>query len=106
MDDSSDDYVRMGSLSDFPAGTGRIVRVARKPVAIFNIGGAVHAVNNICPHLGGPIGAGDLDGSVVRFDVTTGRSVDSFGHDLHIYDVKVIDGEVFVRAWWAAPRPG
>jgi nitrite reductase/ring-hydroxylating ferredoxin subunit len=103
-------YVRVGTLKDFPVGSGRIVRVARKPIAVFNTGRAIHAVNNICPHLGGPIGSGDLDGTEVtcpyhgmRFDVTTGKSVDSFGHDLQVYDVRVENGEVFVHAWWGKP---
>ena len=102
--------MRVGALEDFPEGKGRIVRVARKPVAVFNVGGTTHAVNNICPHLGGPIGSGCLDGTQVacpyhgmRFDVTTGKSTDSFGHDLQVYDVKVDNGEVFVFAWWAKP---
>ena len=39
----------------------------------------------------------------MRFDVTTGKSADSFGHDLQVYDVKVENEEVFVRAWWGKP---
>ena len=58
-------YVRVGALENFPEGTGRIVRVARKPVAVFNVACALHAVNNICPHLGGPIGSGYLEGTEV-----------------------------------------
>lgn len=101
-------YVRVGALEDFPEGRGRIVSAARKPVAVFNVGGLLYAVNDICPHMGGPIGAGRLEGTVVscpyhnmRFDVGTGESADSFGHSLQTYPVKVEGGEVFIDAWWA-----
>ena len=100
-------YVSVGTLDQFPLGQGRILSVARKPVAIFNVGGTLYALNNICPHLGGPLGAGTLDGTVVTcpyhrmgFDVTTGESADEFGHCVQTYGVRVSGEEVFVQAWW------
>ncbi|MFQ5914211.1 MAG: Rieske (2Fe-2S) protein [Nitrospinota bacterium] len=104
-------FVRVGALEDFPEGHGRIVSAARKPVAVFNAGGKIYAVNNICPHMGGPIGAGKVDGTVVscpyhhmRFDLQTGRSADSFGHPLQTYTVKVEGGGVWIDAWWAKEK--
>jgi len=100
--------VRIGALEDFPEGAGRVVSAARKPIAVFNVGGRLYAVNNICPHLGGPIGAGTLAGGTVvacpyhgmRFDLATGRSADEFGHELQTYEVVVEQGDVFVGVWW------
>jgi nitrite reductase/ring-hydroxylating ferredoxin subunit len=50
-------------------------------IAVFRVGDAFYAIDNRCPHQGGPLGAGSLDGAVVtcpwhRFtvDVRTGRS--------------------------------
>ena len=101
-------FVKVGAIDEFPEGKGRIVSVARKPVAIFKLNGEIYAVNNICPHLGGPIGGGELEGTVVscpyhamRFDVRSGHSTDSFGHSLQTYSVKIEDDEVWVDAWWA-----
>ena len=71
--------VKVATLSELPAGTGRQVQVEGRAVAVFNVGGAIHAINGSCSHRGGPLGEGQLDGSVVtcpwhgaRFDVTTG----------------------------------
>jgi nitrite reductase/ring-hydroxylating ferredoxin subunit len=104
-------FIAVGAVTDFPPGRGHIVRVARKPVALFNVDGRFFAVNNICPHLGGPIGAGPLEGAVVRcpyhgmaFDVTTGCSADAFGHDLDTYPVEIRNGQVHIGAWWDAPK--
>ena len=49
-------------------------------VAVFRVGDRFHAIDNRCPHRGGPLGAGRLDGAVVTcpwhgftVDVRTGR---------------------------------
>ncbi|MEE8110026.1 MAG: nitrite reductase (NAD(P)H) small subunit [bacterium] len=104
-------FVRVGALEDFPEGQGRIVSAARKPIAVFKVDGRIYAVNNICPHMGGPIGAGQVEGAVVscpyhnmRFELDTGLSADAFGHSLQTYTVKVEGGDVWVDAWWAKKK--
>lgn len=103
-------FVKIGHVIDFPEGKGRIVIAARKPVAVFKVNGEIYAVNNICPHMGGPIGGGELKETIVscpyhamRFDVRTGSSTDAFGHSLQTYSVKVEDNEVWLDVWWAKP---
>jgi nitrite reductase/ring-hydroxylating ferredoxin subunit len=71
--------VNVATLRELPPGTGRQVQVEGRPVAIFNVGGRVHAIDGACSHRGGPLGDGELNGSVVtcpwhgaRFEVTTG----------------------------------
>ena len=71
--------MRVASAADVPLGRGRIYQVEGRAVAVFNVEGAFHAIENTCPHVGGPLGEGDLRGAVVTcpwhqwpFDVTTG----------------------------------
>lgn len=71
--------VKVATLSALPPGTGRQVQVEDRTVAVFNVGGTIHAIDGACSHRGGPLGEGRLDGSVVtcpwhgaRFDVATG----------------------------------
>jgi nitrite reductase/ring-hydroxylating ferredoxin subunit len=71
--------VKVATLSALPPGAGRQVHVEDRVVAIFNVGGTIHAIGGSCTHRGGPLGEGRLDGSIVacpwhgsRFDVTTG----------------------------------
>jgi nitrite reductase/ring-hydroxylating ferredoxin subunit len=71
--------VRVASLVEVPPGTGWQVQVSGRAVAIFNVDGTIHAMDGICTHRGGPLGEGEVVGSIVtcpwhgaRFDVTTG----------------------------------
>lgn len=94
-------YVTVAHLNDIPPGKCLQRLVAEKPVALFNVGGKVFALEGICLHRGGPVGEGDLEDTIVtcpwhgwQYDVTTGRNVfdDSIG--LQTYEVRVEDGEV------------
>ena len=91
----------LGALAAIPAGEGRAYQVAGRQLAVFHLRtGAVHAVDAVCPHKGGPLADGQTDGRVVlcplhltAFDLTTGcapgsayrvatypTSVDEAGH--------------------------
>ena len=73
------EFVNVASVEEIPPGTGRTVEVHGVWIALFNVDGSFYAVDNTCPHAGGPIGEGHLDGHVVecpwhgwRFNVQTG----------------------------------
>ena len=73
---------RIASARDVPAGTMCIVSVQGRTLALCNVDDTFHAIDNACPHRGGPLGEGELDGPVVtcpwhgwRWDVTTGASL-------------------------------
>jgi len=72
--------VRVASVTEVPPGTGREVMAGNQVVALFNVDGKFYALDGICPHAGGPLGEGELQGTVVtcpwhgwQFDVTTGQ---------------------------------
>ena len=78
--------------------------VGGQAVALFNVGGTFHALANRCPHRGGPLGQGFLDGAEVScpwhnwtFDVTTGENTASADMKVPRHEVKVEDGQVLVR---------
>jgi nitrite reductase (NADH) small subunit len=90
--------------ADLPPGRAAEVLVGGRPIALFNVGGTFHALAGRCPHRGGPLGGGALDGSRVScpwhdytFDVRTGENVVDAGLRVARYEVKVEDGRVFVR---------
>ncbi len=45
----------LGDLSDFPVGTHRVVKVGRCEIGVFNIGGKLYGLPNVCPHQTGPL---------------------------------------------------
>jgi toluene monooxygenase system ferredoxin subunit len=66
-------------------------------------GGALHALEGICPHEDFPLVHGDFDGTVVTcanhqwsFDATTGQGINPPGCRLDKYQVRVDGEDVFV----------
>jgi len=73
-------FAKVARTDDIPAGHATMVEVNGKEIAIFNVGGSFHAIDNTCTHVGGPLCEGELEGSEVTcpwhgavFDVTTGQ---------------------------------
>ena len=101
----SDNFVPIGKAEDFPSGKSKAVKVKSKTIALFNVSGTFFAINNICPHKGGPLHKGKLKGYVVgcplhdlQFDVRNGFGTDGGGYCVASYDVRVQDGEIFVSS--------
>jgi nitrite reductase (NADH) small subunit len=73
---------RLGPVAAVPVGEGRAYAVAGEQIAVFRLrGGGLHAVAAACPHAGGPLADGQVDGSVVVcplhlhvFELATGCS--------------------------------
>ena len=54
------DFVTVANMQEIPPGTGRTVEVDGIWIAVFNVEGAFYAIDNTCPHAGGPLGEGHL----------------------------------------------
>lgn len=72
--------VPVAKLAEVPPGTCRSVEADTIGVAICNVDGTVYAIDNTCPHAGGPLGEGSLDGELIecpwhgwRYNVRTGE---------------------------------
>lgn len=72
-------WVRIAACKSIPLREGRSVEVAGRSVAIFNLGDRFLAVDNRCPHKGGPLAEGIVSGTTVvcplhawKVDVETG----------------------------------
>lgn len=97
------DFVKVASTGDIPEGEGRCFEVNDQQVAIFNVDGIFYALDNVCPHQGGPLGEGELDGNMVTcpwhawdFDVTTGENSEDPDEKQDTYEVKVDGDDVLV----------
>ena len=98
-----ENFVEVGSIEQVPPGKGASFTVGEKQIAVFNVGGAVYAMDDTCLHRGGSLGGGKLDGKVVtcrahgwRYDVTTGSTISSPGYGVNSYPAKVVGGRIFV----------
>ena len=73
-------------------------------VALFKINGELHAIDGVCPHSGGPLANGMIQGHIVtcpwhgwQFDVTTGANCLNKRIQQTCFQVVVQDEQVFVE---------
>jgi nitrite reductase/ring-hydroxylating ferredoxin subunit len=97
-------YVRAVRVGSLPATGGTALEVAGRWVAVFNVAGEIHVIDNCCPHEAGPLGAGRLEGYVVacpihgwRFDVRDGCSPTNRENRVSTFDVRIEDGWLWIR---------
>jgi nitrite reductase/ring-hydroxylating ferredoxin subunit len=73
-------YMKVAEAGDLAPGEAKKVEVAGKTIALFNIDGGYHAIDDTCPHRGGPLSEGFIEGDVVtcpwhgaKFRVSSGE---------------------------------
>src|SRR5262245_13097122 len=95
------EFVTVGRVEDFPAGSMRTVRVGDEQVALARVGDEFYATQGACLHLKGPLGEGALEGHVLtcpwhgwQYDVRNGYNEFDLAIQLETYDVVVEDGDV------------
>ncbi len=98
------EFVKVAEVKDVPAGSGISIEMPGKTIALFNCDGTFLAMDGTCPHQGGPLGEGELAGTVVtcpwhewRFDARTGVNTDDATCKVATYPVKLDGGDVLVE---------
>ena len=96
--------VRVAKISEVPPGQGCVVQAGAKSLALFNVDGSYHVIDNTCPHRGGPMGDGELDGRLAicpwhgwRWDVTTGANANNPSVRIACYPTRIENGDVYVE---------
>lgn len=81
---NSGQWVKITEAANIPLREGRAVSLAGANVAIFNLGYDFVAIENECPHQGGPLCDGIVSGTVVvcplhgwKFDLNSGDATKS-----------------------------
>ena len=96
-------FVPVVEVTEVPPGRSKVVRVSGKAIALFNVEGVIYAMENRCPHEGGPVGDGEFTGTTItcpshqwQFDVRTGACAHDPSVIAKTYEVRVADGMVLV----------
>lgn len=97
--------VRVGALRELPDGRGVRVDVGGHRVALFRIGGDVHAVADRCSHAEASLSEGELVDHAVEcprhgaeFDLVTGDALSlPATKPVAVYRAEVSGGEVFLE---------
>jgi nitrite reductase/ring-hydroxylating ferredoxin subunit len=99
----------------------KLVPIGKFGIGVYNVDGKVFAITNYCPHEGGPLCLGRvqgtniynpnvpgetesiLEGQVIRcpwhqweFDLATGKTIAKPEKGIRVYSVRIEDGEVII----------
>ena len=98
-------FVRVCHISELPEGSRKTFEVQGRHVAIFHLSDGLHAIDNVCPHRGGPLAEGTLDGHLIHcplhawcFDVRTGNSPVYTMARVAKHEVRVVGEDVEVES--------
>jgi nitrite reductase/ring-hydroxylating ferredoxin subunit len=97
-------FIKVVNVQDVPVGKAKQVTINGRALAVFNVGGTFYAIDDTCPHRGGPLSEGELNGHEVtcpwhgaRFDVTSGAFLSPPARSsVAPYKVQIVGDEVQV----------
>jgi nitrite reductase/ring-hydroxylating ferredoxin subunit len=99
-----DKWTRVASTADLSPGNAMKVEVDGQELALYNVDGKFFCTSNICPHQGGPLHEGMLEGSNVVcpwhawvFDVSSGQSPVNPRAKIPCFQTKVEGKDVLVN---------
>ncbi|MDH5427457.1 MAG: Rieske 2Fe-2S domain-containing protein [Nitrospirota bacterium] len=104
------DFIPIAQLDDLPPGTCTSIETGEMGIALFNIDGHIYALDNTCPHAGGPLGEGIIEGEHIacpwhgwKFHIPTGICQKNPTPSLNVacYEVRVVEGTIQI----ARPAP-
>ncbi len=97
-------WVKVGKIGDIDEGKSQVVNANGKEMALFKIDGKIYAIENVCPHRGGPLAEGYVEGSEITcpwhawtFDVKTGICQTVPDMKQPVFPVKTETGDIFVE---------
>ena len=96
--------IRICSTAELPRpGEAREFAAGSRPLCIANVDGVIHAVDNECPHRGGPLADGMIErGKLIcpwhawSFDPATGATVNSH-EKVAVYPVTIVGEDVLIE---------
>ena len=101
---SNESFVVVGRAADFAAGTGRMVHVNGRHVAVFRLGDEFFALDNMCLHRGGPLCDGEIANGVVTcpwhfwsYEIRTGIQIQDPRVGVSKHEVRIDGDQISVR---------
>jgi 3-phenylpropionate/trans-cinnamate dioxygenase ferredoxin subunit len=105
MPPSPEGWVRVATLAELAEDAALPVRLGAASIALYRLGGAVHAIDDVCTHAFALLSQGFVEGGTIEcplhqacFDIATGRCLSGPATaDLRSYPVRIDGGDVYVR---------
>lgn len=101
-----DSNQKLARVEDIPEGHAIVVMGPEGlSIALFKLNGEIFALENVCPHMGGPLGEGEIEDGYVtcpwhawKFDIKDGACENMPGDDAKKIDVVVEDGNIYLNS--------
>jgi 3-phenylpropionate/trans-cinnamate dioxygenase ferredoxin component len=98
-------WLDVASMDELTPGKRRVIDMDGVAVAVFNLDGEYFAIQDICPHDGGELANGELEGEVIicprhgaRFSIKTGTVLGPPAYeDIRTFRVRIEGGRVQVK---------
>jgi nitrite reductase (NADH) small subunit len=71
-------FVKVAKTDEIVPGQGKMIEVGGKKIALFNVEGSLHAIDDTCTHRGGPLSEGSLEGNQVTCPLHGARRCDDW----------------------------
>jgi nitrite reductase (NADH) small subunit len=102
---SMPNFIKLTTQSELPAADeAKEFPCGDKTICIANVNGTFTAMDNVCLHLGGPLGEGTIEnGKVVcpwhgwAYDPKTGEAAHNARAKIALYPLKIENGEVLIE---------
>ena len=99
------DWIDVCALDELPEGGHRVADLDGTAVVVFNLGGELHALEDVCSHDGGRLTGGCVEGEQIvcprhgaRFSIRTGAALTAPAYEpTAVFPVRVVEGRVQVR---------
>ncbi len=105
----SQEFVSVAAVADVAPDSAVCVTVDGRDIGIFHVDGNFYAIDNTCPHQGGPLNEGFIEGTRVTcpwhswcFNLTDGTMTLGDFDAIDTFDVRIDGGTIGVAR---APRP-
>ena len=87
-------FKKITGLNSMPDNSGKVLVIQNSVIALFKINGKYFALDNICPHRGGSLGDGEINGDIVscpwhgwEINCKTGEAVENPEMKVKRYEV-------------------
>jgi 3-phenylpropionate/trans-cinnamate dioxygenase ferredoxin subunit len=99
------EWVDVAKVEDFPPGTVRTVEIEGTPIAVFNLNGHYHAIEDVCTHEAETLSDGEVEGEEIvcprhgaHFSIVTGAALSPPAYEpVTTFAVQVEGGMVMVK---------
>lgn len=97
-------WIEIGGITDIPLRGARCINTPAGRIAVFRTAeNQVFAIENRCPHKGGPLSEGIVHGASVTcplhnwvFDLATGEAQGADEGQVETFPVEVVEGRIFI----------